>query len=63
MKITWKEHLLYINDSHVYVIKYITPYGKGEMTVKKSFWEKYQRKFNKAMKDAIIISLEEIEIK
>lgn len=60
MKLTNKEHESYKNDKHVYVIEYITPYGKGEMIIKKSFWEKCQRKFDRAMKDATILSIKEI---
>lgn len=60
MKLTNKEHDFYKKDKHVYIIKYITPHGKGEMSIKKSFWEKCQRKFDRAMKDATILSIEEI---
>ncbi len=60
MKLTNKEYWNYTNDKHIYIIKYITKYSKGEMSIKKSLWERCQRKFNKAMKDATIISMEEI---
>ena len=60
MKLTNKEHESYKLDKHIYVIKYVTPYGSGQMIIKKSFWERCQKKLTKAMKDAVITSLEEI---
>ena len=61
MKLTNKEHDDIIHDPYSYVIKYVTPYGHGEITVKKSFWEKCHKKFSKALKDATIISLVEVQ--
>ena len=61
MKLTNKEHKAIMDDKHIYQIKYITPYGSGTMVIKKSFWEKCQRKFDKAFKDAVITSIEEIQ--
>ena len=62
MKLTRKEYDVIINEPYAYVIEYVTPYGKGNMIIKKSFWEKCQKKFTKAMKDATIVSLKEIEV-
>ena len=59
MKLTNKEHESYILDKHVYYIDYETPYGKGMMVIKKSFWERCQKKFTKAMKDATITRIRE----
>lgn len=59
MKLTNDEYHRFINDKHVYIIKYTTLYSEGEMTVKKSFLEKYQKKFNRVFKDATIISMKE----
>lgn len=61
MKLTNKEHDAIIHDPYSYVIKYVTPYGQGEMIIKKSFWEKCQKKFTKAMKDATITSIVEVQ--
>ena len=61
MKMTIKEHDAHMNCPTAYVIKYVTPYGHGEMIIKKSFWEKYQKKFTKAFKDAEITSIVEVD--
>lgn len=60
MKLTNEEYHHYINDKHICIIKYYTQYSEGEITIKKSFLEKRQKKFNRAMKDATIISIKEI---
>lgn len=60
MKLTNDEYHHYINDKHICIIKYTTQYSKGEISIKKSFLEKCQKKFNRAMKDATIISMKEI---
>ena len=60
MKLTNEEYHHYINDKHICIIKYYTQYSEGEISIKKSFLEKCQKKFNRAMKDATIISMREI---
>ena len=62
MKMTIKEYEAHKKCPISYVIQYRTPYGHGEMIIKKSFWEKCQKKFSKAFKDAEIISLVEVEV-
>ena len=43
MKLTNDEYHRFINDKHVYIIKYTTQYSKGEMIIKKSFFEKMSK--------------------
>ena len=62
MKLTNKEHEAIRKDTSIYEIKYVTPHGSGVMTIKKSFWEKCQRKFDRAFKDVVITSIKEIKI-
>ena len=63
MRMTIKEHDAHINCPTSYVIEYVTPYGHGTMIIKKSFWERCQKKFTKAFKDAEITSIVEINDK
>ena len=60
MKLTNKEHEAHCNCKSYYVIDYVAPSGKGHMKVKTSFYDKYLKKFSKAFKDAVIVSMEEI---
>lgn len=58
---TIKEWNLHKECPKAYIIEYTTRNGKGSMIVKKSFYEKYIKKFTKLFKDAFITSFTEIE--
>ena len=60
MKMTYKEYESHRLCKSYYVIKYISPIGKGQYIVKTSLYNKYLKKFTKALKDCEIISMEEI---
>ena len=61
MKMTIKEHGAHMNCPTAYIIKFVTAYGHGEIIVKKSFWERCQKKFSKALKDVTITSIVEVD--
>lgn len=48
-------------DPYSYVIEYKTKFGQGIMKIKKSYWEKIQKKFTKAFSNATITSIKEIK--
>ena len=62
MKMTSKEYEVHMNCKTKFIIEYVNNSGgKGHMEVKTSFYEKYIKKFLKAMKDVTILSFMEVE--
>ena len=62
MKLTNKEHEVHRTCKTKFIIEYVNNSGgKGHIEVKTSFYEKYIKKFSKAMKDVTILSFMEVD--
>ena len=62
MKMTIKEHEIHRTCKTKFIIEYVNKSGgKGHIEVKTSFYEKYIKKFSKAMKDVTILSFMEVD--
>ena len=62
MKMTIKEHESHQKCKTKFIIDFINPSGgKGHIEVKSSFYDKYIKKFSKAMKDVVILSFMEVD--
>lgn len=48
-------------SNRVYIIDYQSPYSKGQIIVDTNFYEKNINKFNRMLKDCMILSLVERE--
>ena len=62
MKLTYKEWKSHQECSSSYIIDYISPIGTGHIEVKTSFYNKYIKKFTKALKDCVITSFVEASV-
>ena len=51
----------YANSKYEIVITYQSPYSKGQIIVDSKFYEKYIKKFERKMKDCVILSMIERE--
>ena len=61
MKMTIKEHESHEKCKTKFIIEYVNKSGgKGHIEVKTSFYDKYIKKFSKAMKDVEILSFMEV---
>lgn len=59
---TIKEHESHVKCKTKFIIEYVNESGgKGHIEVKTSFYEKYIKKFSKAMKDVQILSFMEVD--
>ena len=48
-------------SKYVFVIEYQSPYSKGTMIVDSNFYQKNIKKFERKMKDCVILSMTERE--